>query len=208
MKPFGALREKWLWLMVLTVLLWGAWAILSKMVTEEMPESHALFVFTLGAVCSSASAPSEIQQADCDDTIGQQVTELVNEIRRGQGLAELAVDRRLVAAAQSHSEDMATHDFLSHEGSDGSDVGERLESAGYAWSFHSENVGGGYANAQAVVDGWMASAGHRANILSSNPEHLGVGYASAGGTQFVRYWTLDFGSTAGPAAAPARGCHP
>ena len=42
-------REKWIWYMVLTVLLWGGWAILSKLVTEEMPENHAVFIFTLGA---------------------------------------------------------------------------------------------------------------------------------------------------------------
>ena len=49
MPTLTAFREKWVWYMVLTVLFWGGWAILSKLVTEEIPENHAIFVFTLGA---------------------------------------------------------------------------------------------------------------------------------------------------------------
>ena len=49
MPALTAFREKWVWYMVLTVLFWGGWAILSKLVTEEMPANHAVFVFTLGA---------------------------------------------------------------------------------------------------------------------------------------------------------------
>ena len=69
-----------------------------------------------------------------------------------------------------------------------------LVSLGYAgWSAVGENIAAGYATPEDVVAGWMASPGHRANILSPNFSEIGIG-VSAGGGQFGTYWTQEFGA--------------
>lgn len=122
-------------------------------------------------------------------TATQVVFDLVNAERARAGLAPFIADARLDLAAQRHSEDQAAHGTMSHTGSDGSDMGQRIERAGFPWRRAAENVAYGYRTPADVVAGWMNSAGHRTNILSANT-HLGVGLAySADGTP---YWTQDF----------------
>ncbi len=60
-----------------------------------------------------------------------------------------------------------------------------------------ENIADGFRIPQAVMNGWMNSSGHRANILSTNSWEIGVGYAAASGWTYYRYWTQDFGRRAG-----------
>ena len=95
----------------------------------------------------------------------------------------------LTWAAQAHSADWAAHGTMSHTGSDGSSPGDRLTRAGYLWSAYGENVAYGYATAEQVMAGWMASPGHRANILTCSFKEIGVGFAQPGS-----YWTQDFGT--------------
>jgi uncharacterized protein YkwD len=103
----------------------------------------------------------------------------------------LTLDSRLTAAAQGHSTDMATRNFFSHTGSDGSSPWTRITRAGYRFSYAGENIAAGYATVDAVMKGWLASAGHCANIMSRNFVHLGVSYAQGG--SYRHYWTQTFG---------------
>jgi uncharacterized protein YkwD len=80
---------------------------------------------------------------------------------------------------------------MSHTGSDGSDMGQRITRAGYRWGSAAENVASGFTSAQSVFNGWMNSPGHRDNILS-NHVHMGVGAATGG--DGVMYWTQKFAS--------------
>lgn len=98
-----------------------------------------------------APAPSAVQQ----------VVDLTNQRRAERGLPALAVNQALTNAAQAHSADQAARDRMGHDGSDGSNARTRIEREGYRWSAWGENVAMGYANATAVMDGWMGSAGHR-----------------------------------------------
>ena len=77
---------------------------------------------------------------------------------------------------------------MTHTGSDGSDAGTRIGRAGYSAGTWGENVAAGYGSASSVVDGWMNSSGHRANILNGAFTQIGVAVAySADGTA---YWTM------------------
>ncbi|OKI89376.1 CAP domain-containing protein [Micromonospora sp. CB01531] len=132
----------------------------------------------------SAAAPSGIS-AEL-----QQVVDLVNKERAKAGCKALAVNAKLMLAAQRHSQDQADHKTMSHDGSDGSDAGDRLDRVGYAWRAYGENVAWNQQTPAAVMDAWMNSAGHRANILNCSYTELGVGVARSNGP----YWTQDFGT--------------
>ncbi|MFF3448532.1 CAP domain-containing protein [Streptomyces sp. NPDC002667] len=117
------------------------------------------------------------------------VVALVNSERAKVGCSPLALNAKLSQAAQAHSADMASHNTMSHTGSDGSDPGQRITRAGYVWSTYGENVAYGYSTPEQVMAGWMASAGHKRNILDCGFKEIGVGVAQPG-----TYWTQDFGT--------------
>ncbi len=113
------------------------------------------------------------------------VVTLVNDERAAQGCDPLRVDDRLTAAAQEHSEDMAARDYMAHESPEGEGPGDRARRHGYdAWG--AENVAKGQRNADQVMDAWMNSPGHRANILNCGLVAIGVGEAD-------NAWTQKFG---------------
>ncbi|MGW5672522.1 CAP domain-containing protein [Micromonospora sp. NPDC003776] len=120
----------------------------------------------------------------------QQVVDLVNKERAKAGCKALTIDDKLMLAAQRHSQDQADHKTMSHDGSDGSDVGDRLDRVGYAWRAYGENVAWNQQTPAAVMDAWMNSPGHRANILNCSFTEIGVGVARSNGP----YWTQDFGT--------------
>ncbi|MFG3685817.1 CAP domain-containing protein [Micromonospora sp. NPDC047740] len=132
----------------------------------------------------SAAAPSGIS-AEL-----QQVVDLVNKERAKAGCKALTVNAKLMLAAQRHSQDQADHKTMSHDGSDGSDAGDRLDRVGYAWRAYGENVAWNQQTPAAVMDAWMNSPGHRANILNCSYTDIGVGVARSNGP----YWTQDFGT--------------
>ncbi|WJV44979.1 CAP domain-containing protein [Streptomyces flavofungini] len=114
-----------------------------------------------------------------------------NAHRAAAGLRPLAPDPRLTAAAQAHSADMIARDFYSHTAPDGSEPWHRAAAAGSAHRTVGENIACGQRSAAEVVEGWMNSPGHRANILKPAFTHLGVGFA--GGGSAGTYWTQLFG---------------
>lgn len=124
-----------------------------------------------------------------DSSATGQVLELVNARRSEAGCAPVRSDPELSAAAQRHSQDQAEHRTMSHTGSDGSDVGQRLDRAGYAWSTYGENVAYNQSTPEAVMEAWMNSPGHRANILNCAFTEIGIGRADIGDGP---YWTQNF----------------
>ncbi len=115
------------------------------------------------------------------------MTRLTNLERAKAGCGALRIDSRLTAAAQAHSKDMVDRDYFSHTSPDGKGPGDRAAAAGYPrWS--GENIAAGYPTAAAVVQGWMNSAGHKANILNCQSKATGVGYDSR-----RNMWTQMFG---------------
>ncbi|MET8944030.1 sigma-70 family RNA polymerase sigma factor [Streptomyces sp. NPDC004542] len=129
-------------------------------------------------------------QAAPSDTVGQ-VVALVNKERAAAGCGPLTEDPQLEEAAQRHSDDMAAQHFFDHTNPDGADPGQRITAAGYRWSTYGENIAQGQQTAQTVMDSWMNSSGHRANILNCSFKDIGVGvHRGSGGP----WWTQDFGA--------------
>ncbi|MER7332524.1 MULTISPECIES: CAP domain-containing protein [unclassified Micromonospora] len=118
----------------------------------------------------------------------REVVNLVNAERAKAGCGALSIDDKLMTAAQRHSQDQADHRNMSHTGSDGSDAGDRLDRVGYAWRTYGENVAWNQKTPAAVMDAWMNSSGHRANILNCAFTEIGVGVANSNGP----YWTQVF----------------
>jgi uncharacterized protein YkwD len=98
----------------------------------------------------------------------------------------------LVTAATRHSQDMASHNIFSHTGSDNSTPAQRVTDAGYAWSLVAENVAAGYPTVQEVMDGWMSSDGHCANIMNAGLRDFGVACVPGGASNtYSSYWTMN-----------------
>ncbi|MEU4657872.1 CAP domain-containing protein [Streptomyces sp. NPDC023723] len=118
-----------------------------------------------------------------------QVLTLVNEERAKVGCTPVAADSALTALAEDFSEAMAAQDFFDHTDPSGATPWDRAEAAGIS-NLGGENIARGQADAAAVMDAWMNSEGHRANILNCDFKTLGVGvHFGSGGP----WWTQDFG---------------
>jgi uncharacterized protein YkwD len=132
----------------------------------------------------------------------EEVVALVNQERQIHQLPPLQEDSRLHDAALGHSEDMAQNNYFSHTSQDNRSPGDRITQAGYAWSTYGENIAAGYSTPAAVVEGWMNSDGHRANILRSSFCDIGVGLAYSAASSYRYYWTQNFGRKQGVSACP------
>lgn len=107
----------------------------------------------------------------------------------------LVWNKPLKRSAQGHSRDMATKNFFSHTGSNGSSMVDRDEDAGYThWSALGENIAAGYADAAAVMNGWITSPGHCANIMGAQYKDLGVACSYNSNSTYGSYWTMEVGA--------------
>ena len=116
-----------------------------------------------------------------------QVIALVNEIRAQNGLSPLRENWQLSRVARYKSQDMAESGYFSHTSPTYGSPFQMMKQFGITYRSAGENIAKGYASAQAVVDAWMNSPGHRANILNSSYTQIGVGYVSSGD-----HWTQMF----------------
>ncbi|MET9956862.1 sigma-70 family RNA polymerase sigma factor [Streptomyces sp. NPDC006339] len=125
-----------------------------------------------------------------DTSDAGQVIDLVNTERARAGCGPLTANSLLTRAAQGHSEDMAARNFFDHTNPDGDGPGERVTATGYRWSTYGENIAKGQRTPAQVMDSWMNSPGHRANILNCDFREIGIGIHTDGGP----YWTQVFGA--------------
>ncbi len=114
----------------------------------------------------------------------ERILALVNAERKSAGLSALTLDETACTAATVRAREVAT--VFSHTRPNGSSCFTALKEAGVSYRAAGENIAKGYRSAESVMDGWMHSDGHRANILNKNFTRLGVGYdaASNSWTQF------------------------
>ena len=159
--------------------------------------------------CASAliAVPSRAAAADCRgaDHLAPVAARaatlcLLNVERAARGLAPLRLDRRLSRAARAHSADMVAHRYFAHDSRDGTGFGARIARTG--WTRHrrgwtiGENIAWGegpLSTPASIVDAWMHSEGHRANILNCGFHVIGIGVATVAGSPHGIYWTQDFG---------------
>lgn len=133
--------------------------------------------------------------------VSQQALALVNAARAKArkcgrtsfpAAAPLKLSALLNRAALVHSQDMAKKDFFEHRGSDGSKVGDRTTRVGYVWRTVGENIAIGSQTAEAVVQGWLASPGHCANIMSPGFTEMGIAFVADPKSEAGIYWTQVF----------------
>ena len=117
-----------------------------------------------------------------------EVVRLVNAIRAEYGLNALAENTALSDGARAKSRDMAQSGYFDHNSPTYGSPFDMMRSFGFSYRAAGENIAKGYASAQAVVDAWMASSGHRENILSTQYTEIGVGYIADG--QHCTQWFL------------------
>jgi uncharacterized protein YkwD len=144
----------------------------------------ALFGAIAVASPAQAAAPTTTQmQSD--------IVYWTNQWRAKVGCPKLRLDANLARAGRNHSAFMAQTGRFSHVGYGGSSFVNRVKAAGYT-APKSENIAWGYRTGAAVVNAWMHSPGHRANIVDCSARAVGVGAVySSNGTPYV---TQDFGS--------------
>ena len=117
----------------------------------------------------------------------KEVVRLVNKERTSRGLSPLTHNWELSRVARYKSQDMKEKKYFSHTSPTYGSPFEMMRSFGISYRTAGENIARGYATPKAVVDGWMNSSGHRANILNSSFKEIGVGYVPEG-----NYWTQMF----------------
>jgi len=117
----------------------------------------------------------------------QEVVELTNQERANHGLAPLQIDEELSQVAREKSRDMAANNYFSHNSPVHGSPFDMMQSYGIDYRTAGENIAKGQRTPAEVVDAWMNSEGHRANILNENYTHIGVGYVEQG-----NHWTQQF----------------
>ena len=116
------------------------------------------------------------------------VLELVNVERAKEGLSPLVMDSRLQQVATEKSKDMAISDYFSHTSPNYGSPFDMMKEFGISYMAAGENIAMGYRTAESVMDGWMNSPGHKANILSSKYGKIGIGVYFGDSV----YWTQMF----------------
>lgn len=117
----------------------------------------------------------------------QQVVELTNQERAKNGLSALKVDQELSKVAREKSRDMAAKNYFDHQSPTYGSPFDMMRSFGITYQTAGENIAKGQRTPQEVVQAWMNSSGHRANILNANYTHIGVGFVEQG-----NHWTQQF----------------
>ncbi|SOC23777.1 uncharacterized YkwD family protein [Ureibacillus xyleni] len=138
---------------------------------------------TQQAAKPTTSAPVNTSASEFE----KQVVELTNAERAKAGLAPLQMDNAVMASAHAKSVDMAKNNYFSHTSPTYGSPFDQMKAAGISYRSAGENIAQGQQTPEQVVQAWMNSEGHRANILNGNFTHIGVGYVADG-----NYWTQQF----------------
>ena len=156
---------------------------------------------------NAADSDSTVEQISVSDPVNctasetriqQRMLELFNDARaqaRSCGLEDfaatgpLSLNDSLAAAAKAHSDDMAENNFLSHTGSDGSSVADRVSAQGYSWRTVGENIAAGRDDAEETLEDWLDSPGHCSNIMNPAFVEMAVSCSANGNTDYGQYWT-------------------
>jgi uncharacterized protein YkwD len=132
--------------------------------TRVVPIALVIFAFAMAAYAEEPS--NEITAAN--------VLRLMNDYRASEGLAPLHSDERLDLAAADRMHQMEEESFWSHESPRGESPFRWLDRHAYRYRAAGENLAQGFETARLLVQSWMESSGHRANILSSDYEDCGI----------------------------------
>ncbi|WP_339166269.1 CAP domain-containing protein [Paenibacillus sp. FSL R5-0341] len=130
---------------------------------------------------NTSNSGGESTQSD----FATQVVKLVNAERAKSGLSALTSDALLDKVAVAKVKDMSNNNYFDHQSPTYGSPFDMMKQFGVTYSYAGENIAKGQKTPQEVVTAWMNSEGHRANILSKNFTHIGVGYYNG-------YWAQEF----------------
>ncbi|ART76658.1 CAP domain-containing protein [Sutcliffiella horikoshii] len=135
----------------------------------------------------NAEKPATEQTAGAVSEFEKKVVELTNAEREKQGLAPLELDVELSKVAKDKSKDMQQNNYFSHNSPTHGSPFDMMKKYGIQYNTAGENIAQGQQSPEEVVNAWMNSEGHRANIMNENFTHIGVGHVEEG-----NYWTQMF----------------
>ncbi|MCX8024453.1 MAG: CAP domain-containing protein [Thermanaerothrix sp.] len=194
------------WLLRMVLAFWGVviillpadvvWAQESSPTIGSSVSLESSTFETLFKGCPTGSENISPVRADFE----QRVVELVNDYRASKGLSPLKRVMELDNAARYHARDMRQDNYFSHDSYDRDGnaltkvcaTADRISAFYKNWLSLGENIAAGYSSPEDVIQGWLNSSGHRANIESPNYWEIGVGYDEGGGS-YYRYWVQNFG---------------
>lgn len=128
--------------------------------------------------------------AENTDSWQYEVFDMLNEIRRENGLDEFIWNADLEPVARAHGEDMVNRSYFSHDDPEGNTPFDRMRMNGIEYSFAAENLAAGQPSPESVVKAWMESDGHRENILSPDLKECAVAFVRGG--KYGIYWINEF----------------
>lgn len=135
----------------------------------------------------NAEKPATEQTNGAVSEFEKKVVELTNAEREKQGLAPLELDVELSKVAKDKSKDMQQNNYFSHNSPTHGSPFDMMKKYGIQYNTAGENIAQGQQSPEEVVNAWMNSEGHRANIMNENFTHIGVGHVEEG-----NYWTQMF----------------
>lgn len=141
-----------------------------------MKLSRLLACLLAGVFFGALTGPAIIAAAELPYT-SEQLFDLTNQERVRAGLEPFLTGSLINQAAQKKAEDMSVNGYFAHRSPSGQDAGDWLNANGYEWRVCGENIAFNYETTQELIEGWMSSSGHRANILSSRFKEMGIGLA-------------------------------
>lgn len=170
----------------------------------------AIAAGTVGSTAPTASATAAA--GDCSPgsdwgtlraDFAAQTVDLVNAHRASLGLSQLGVGSALQASAVWKARHMAKYSYMAHDDPAppvSRSTGERMAACGVAGSW-GENIAAGFPSPASVVNGWLNSPGHRANI--ENPNYVSIGSGAAASASGQLYWAQTFSSSGSGSPPPA-----
>ena len=166
----------------------------SKDVTTENTYTEVPAEYRAEAPAEERAATTETAEtaetsAPAASNYEQKVAELVNIERQKNGLAPLTLDSAISDVARIKSKDMSDNNYFAHQSPTYGSAGDMLTKFGVKWSAWGENIAAGQRTPEEVVNAWMNSEGHRANILSPNFSKIGVGYVNNGRPNWTQMFT-------------------
>lgn len=145
---------------------------------------------TVQPTAKPTATPTANPVVSSENEMEQEVLSIVNQERAARGLNALTWAEDLANVARAHSSDMISRNFFSHTNPDGQSPFDRLKSNGISYRAAAENIAYGQRSAKDVMNSWMNSSGHRANILNANLKEIGIGAVK--NQKGTIYWTQVF----------------
>ncbi|THF88946.1 CAP domain-containing protein [Deinococcus sp. KSM4-11] len=169
----------------------------------------ALFLLLLSA-CGTVTSPvptvgaGRVTAATPSTAFAQRVFDLTNAARAEArqcgstsyaATGPLTYNGKLEVSAQAHADDMAAQNYFSHTSLDGRTFDQRITATGYTWAVVAENIAAGQVTPEEVVQAWLNSEGHCADIMAPDLREIGIAYTAASSGKYSTYWVQDFGTS-------------